>query len=143
MTNDLSITLLETADPEDVKFVQERLREFNEQKVGEGDHHRTLAIFIRDPEQHILGGLLGDTYWGWLYVSILWIDERLRGQGYGERLLAAAEQEAIRRGCKHAHLDTMSFQALPFYEKHGYTVVGVLEDLPEGHKKIFVQKKLD
>jgi GNAT superfamily N-acetyltransferase len=143
MTNDLSITLLETADPEDAKFVQERLREFNEQKVGDEDHHQMLAIFIRDPEQNILGGLLGDTYWGWLYVSILWIDERLRGHGYGERLLAAAEQEAIRRGCKHAHLDTMSFQALPFYEKHGYTVFGVLEDLPEGHKKIFLQKKLE
>lgn len=143
MTEDLSITLIETADPEDAKFVQERLCEFNEQKVGDEDHHQTLAIIIRDPHQHILGGLLGDTYWGWLYVAILWIDERLRGQGYGERLLATAEQEAIRRGCKHAHLETMSFQALPFYEKHGYTVFGVLEDLPEGHKKIFLQKRLE
>jgi GNAT superfamily N-acetyltransferase len=101
-----------------------------------------MGIFIRNPGGQILGGLLGDTYWGWLYVSILWIDERLRGQGYGEKLLAAAEQEAIRRGCSHAHLDTMSFQAQPFYEKHGYTVYGVLEDQPAGHKKIYLQKKL-
>ena len=142
MTDNLSIFLLETPDPAEAKFVQDRLREFNISKVGDDDHHQTLGIFIRDPEGHILGGLLGDTYWGWLYVSILWIDERLRGQGYGEKLLAAAEQEAIRRGCTHAHLETMSFQALPFYEKHGYTMFGVLEDLPTGHKKYYVQKRL-
>jgi len=143
MTHDLTITLQETPHPADAEFVQERLREFNRSKVGDEDHHQRLAIFIRDPEQQILGGLLGDTYWGWLYVSILWIDERLRSQGYGERLLAAAEQEAVRRGCKHAHLDTMSFQALPFYEKHGYEVFGVLEDLPEGRKRYFLQKTLE
>ena len=142
MTDDLAITFLETPDLADSKFVQDRLREFNISKVGDDDHHQTLGIFVRDPDGRILGGLLGDTYWGWLYVSILWIDERLRGQGYGEKLLAAAEQEAIRRSCKHAHLETMSFQALPFYEKHGYTVFGVLEDLPEGHQKYYMHKKL-
>jgi GNAT superfamily N-acetyltransferase len=142
MAENLTVTLLENPDPADADFVRDRLMEYNISKVGDDDHHRTLGIFIRDPEGHILGGLLGDTYWGWLYISILWIDERLRGRGYGEKLLAAAEQEAIQRGCSHAHIDTMSFQALPFYEKHGYTVFGVLEDLPAGHKKYYVQKTL-
>jgi hypothetical protein len=36
----------------------------------------------------------------------------------------------------------MSFQAQPFYEKQGYTVFGVLEDLPDGHKRIFLKKDL-
>lgn len=142
MPSDLILTLQETPLPKDVKLVQDRLREYNISKVGDDDHHRTLGIFLRDPAGNILGGLLGDTYWGWLYISILWIDERLRGQGYGEKLLAAAEEEAIRRGCTHAHLETMSFQAQPFYEKHCYTVFGILEDLPSGHKKVYMQKIL-
>jgi GNAT superfamily N-acetyltransferase len=142
MTDNLTITLLEKPDPVDAKFVQDRLREYNISKVGDDDHHQTLGIFLRDPEGNIMGGLLGDTYWGWLYVSTLWIDDRLRGQGYGENLLASAEQEAVRRGCHHAHLETMSFQALPFYAKHGYIVFGVLDDLPAGHKKYYLQKKL-
>ena len=33
-----------------------------------------------------------------------------------------AENEAIRRGCKHAHLDTMDWQALDFYLGMGYTL---------------------
>ena len=33
-------------------------------------------------------------------------------------------------------------QALPFYEKHGYTVFGVLENYPTGHSRYFVRKSL-
>jgi hypothetical protein len=41
------------------------------------------------------------------------------------------------------HLDTMSFQALPFYQKQGYTVFGILEDLPEGHRRYYLRKDLE
>jgi GNAT superfamily N-acetyltransferase len=85
---------------------------------------------------------LGNTYWGWLYISILWLAESLRGQGVGGRLLDMAEQEALDRGCRHAHVDTLDFQALPFYEKHGYAVWGTLNDLPPGHSRYFLKKDL-
>ena len=57
-------------------------------------------------------------------------------------MLEQAEVEAVNRGCKFAYLDTFSFQALPFYEKQGYAVFGVLEDYPEGKKRYFLQKRL-
>ncbi len=44
-----------------------------------------------------LGGLIGDTYYDWLYVSLMFVKDDLRGQGYGEKLLLRAEEEA-RRG---------------------------------------------
>ena len=137
-----TMTIEETPDPADAHFVVESLREFNRARVGYDINHRPLAIFLRDESNAIVGGLLGGTYWGWLHVEILWIDESLRGQGYGRRLLAMAEDEGRRRGCKNAHLDTMSFQALPFYEKHGYTIFGELRDIPAGHSRYFLQKQL-
>jgi len=54
-----------------------------------------------------------------------------------------AEEEARRRGCHSVHLDTLSFQALPFYQKHGYAVFGALENHPVGHTRYFLKKKLD
>ncbi len=128
--------------PEEVQAVQEGLRTFNRQKASD-DNHQPLTIFLRGPDGAIAGGLLGGTYWGWLHVDILWLSEEARGQGLGSRLLAAAEAEALRRGCRHAHLDTMSFQARGFYEKHGYSVFGVLEQLPQGHQRIYMKKDLD
>jgi hypothetical protein len=52
------------------------------------------------------------------------------------------EEEATRRGCKYAYLDTLSFQARGFYEKHGYTVFGELAHFPPGHRKYFLKKDL-
>ena len=101
-----------------------------------------LALFLHDERGAVVAGLTGATYWGWLYVGRLWVEERLRGQGYGSRLLAEAEGEALRRGCHHAYLDTEDFNALSFYQKRDYTVYGVLDDMPLGHRRSSLQKKL-
>ncbi|MGB7538613.1 MAG: GNAT family N-acetyltransferase [Anaerolineales bacterium] len=126
----------------DLEAIREGLHTFNTLAASD-DGHQTLTLVLRDENGALLGGLLGDTYWGWLHVAILWLEEKARRHGHGSRLLAAAEAEAVRRGCHHAHLDTMSFQALPFYEKHGYTVWGVLDNLPRGHRRIFLSKSLE
>jgi ribosomal protein S18 acetylase RimI-like enzyme len=128
-------------DPADVCLVQEGLREYNRQYAPD-DSHGSLTVFLRDADQAVVGGLLGGTYWGWLHVDILRIREGFRHSGHGKAMLQMAEQEAIRRGCRHAHLETHDFQALPFYEKLGYTVFAQLSDLPEGHIKYFLQKEL-
>ena len=101
-----------------------------------------MALFVRDAQGTVVGGLTGGTYWGWLYITHLWVAEHLRGQDYGSRLLAEAEREALRRGCHHVYLDTQDFQALPFYQKRGYTVYGVLDDMPIGHTRYSMQKDL-
>jgi hypothetical protein len=49
----------------------------------------------------------------------------------------AAEAYARERGCRHVQLSTFSFQARPFYEKHGYEVFATLENCPVGHCDYF------
>jgi GNAT superfamily N-acetyltransferase len=101
-----------------------------------------LTIFLRTADDQLASGLPAATYWGWLYISILWLEASAREQGFGASLLATAEREAIRRGCRHAHLDTLEFQALPFYERHGYSVFGILNDHPVGYNRYFLKKNL-
>ena len=141
MDDEYTITLTASPDPTEVQIVREGLDAYDAQQGAPVDWV-PLALFLRDAWGTIVGGLTGGTYWGWLYVARLWIDERLRGQNYGSRLLAEAEQEALRRGCHHAYLDTQDFQALPFYQKRGYIIFGVLEDMPIGHTRYSLQKKL-
>lgn len=57
--------------------------------------------------------------------------ESLRKGGYGTNLIQAAEKTARERGCLHALVDTLSFQALPFYQKNGYQLQLTLENFPE------------
>lgn len=141
MTVSPTITYEPQPQPEDVAIVRAGLSTYN-RLHGPDDTFEPLTLFVRDAHGAVVGGLLGGTIWHWLYVDILWLDDALRGQGYGRRLLTEAERIALERGCVGAHLDTMSFQALAFYERHGYTVYGVLENFPPGHRKYLLQKSL-
>jgi GNAT superfamily N-acetyltransferase len=117
------------------------LRAYNEQHAGASRIHN-FAVFARDETGTAVGGLHGQLRWGWLYVDNFWLPEALRGQGLGSTLLQAAEQLAVERGCTGSYLDTFEFQALPFYERHGYTVFGTLEGYPPPYRRYFLRKAL-
>ena len=125
----------------EIEFVRNALGKFNTDIVGE-DGHTPISIVEYDNNGNIIGGILGGTYWGWMYVDILWVHTDHRGKGIGSKLLAETEAEAVHRGCHHVHLDTMSWQAPEFYEKHGYTLIGSLPDIPNGHQKHLLMKAL-
>jgi len=113
----------------------------NKQQVGD-DNAQSLCFVLRAPDQEIVGGVIGATYWDWFHLDLMWVKEELRGRGYGHRLLMLAEEKARQRGAKNAHLDTFSFQAPDFYEQHGYQVFGELRDFPPGHQRYFLTKEL-
>ena len=130
-----------TPTENEIKYIREELNQFNNERVGE-DGHTPLNIVEYDTNGNIIGGILGGTYWGWMYVDILWVHESHRYKGIGSKLLCKAEKEAVRRGCHHVHLDTMSWQAPEFYQKHGYEVIGILPDIPNGNQKYLLMKAL-
>jgi GNAT superfamily N-acetyltransferase len=101
-----------------------------------------INLFLRDQGDEVLGGLLAAVWGGALYVRILWVSQTLRGKGHGRRLLEAAERRAVERGCRHAFLDTFSFQAPGFYEKQGYQIYARADDWPVGHAHYFLRKDL-
>ncbi len=137
----MNISIEDRPPSADVRFVRARLREFNEQQATP-DEHRRLSVFLRGDDGRIAGGLIGGTYWHWLYIEALWVSSEERGKGYGGKLLAEAEEEAIRRGCNYVHLETFTFQAVSFYEKRGYRKAGELKNLPEGYSRILMWKGL-
>lgn len=117
------------------------ISQYNKQQAGDNKFQR-LCYVLQAPDETIVGGVIGETYWDWFYVDLLWVEEELRGRGYGHHLLVKAEEEARRRGAVHAYLDTFSFQAPAFYEQHGYQVFGELEDFPPGYQRYFMRKQL-
>ena len=129
------------ASKEDIKVIQNGLDEYNK-KFAPSDNYQPLQVFLKDKDNNIQGGVLGASYWNWLVIEYFWIAEELRSQGYGTKMLVLAEQEGIKRGCKNAHLDTLSFQAFEFYKNNGYKIFGQLDDLPEGAVRYFLKKQL-
>jgi GNAT superfamily N-acetyltransferase len=94
------------------------------------------------PDGTLIGGAVGEADWGWLYVDSLWVAAAQRGQDWGTRLLRSLEEAARQQGLVAVYLMTADFQALPFYQKLGYTVVGELADRPTGHRCYYLTRPL-
>ena len=139
--SNLTITVDSEPKAEDRRKIFDELHRYSAAQTMDSEL-QSLSIFLRNAEDNVIGGLLGETFWGWLYVEFMWVEEALRGQGYGKKLLATAEREAIARGCTNALLDTFSFQAFEFYQRCGYEVFGTLEDFPTPHKRFYMRKSL-
>lgn len=137
----MRIDIVEEPQSDEFEFVTQQIINFNRDRAGEGNY-KHLVIFSRDSDGSIVGGLVGETYWQWLYVDGFWVDASHREEGYGDTLLATAEQEVIRRGCQYVYLDTFSFQAPEFHQKRGYAIFGELPDFPAGHRRVFLKKVL-
>jgi len=140
---DEQLRIEDEPSPTDVAALNDSLYRHNAAITGHDDG-RWLAIFVRDHARAIVAGLHGWTWGGTCFVQTLWIREDLRRQGLGARLLAAAEAEATRRGCRELHLDTHSYQAPGFYRHLGYEQIGELPGWPAGADptRIFFRKKL-
>jgi GNAT superfamily N-acetyltransferase len=123
------------------RYIADQLSAHNLAATGASEYH-PVGFFLKNARGEWLGGLLGSLWGGWLHVRILWVDTAARGQGNGTRLLQAAEEYAVERGCFAATLETHSFQARPFYEKCGYQVFATLEDYPPGHAKFYLRRRL-
>ena len=121
--------------------VRNGLMAYNESQAGKAQIEQ-FAVYLRDADDTIQGGLVGYLAWQWMSVEWLWISDSLRGQGYGSALLREAESLARDAGCVGVKLDTYEFQARPFYVKQGYTVFGVLEGYPAGTRTYYLRKTL-
>ena len=137
--DDVQVAVDPSPTPADQQAVIDGLREFNVPFIGE-PNEQPLAAFARDGAGRVVGGLLGHTKYRWCFVAKLWVAAEARGGGHGSRLLAAAEAEAWARGCLGVYLDTFEYQALPFYQRHGYELFGTLEGYPPGYRQFYVRK---
>lgn len=129
----------------DLELVSQGIQAFNRRTVPgipEVADDLVFAVFARDPEGNLVGGIRAKAFWGYLCIELLWLSEAARGGRVGTRLVQRAEAFALQHGYTRARVETTSFQARPFYEKLGYEVYGVLEDCPPGHASYYLKKEL-
>jgi GNAT superfamily N-acetyltransferase len=127
---------------DDERAIAQRLiDEINLKAAGIAEFHE-LLIAETDDDGELIAGVYGWSWSGMCRIEALWVREDMRHRGVGSRLLAAAEKEARSHGCAQLALDTHTFQAVPFYERHGFEAVGELTDYPRGHSKLLLRKQL-
>lgn len=132
---------------------QEEPREEDKQVLFEGltdeaylkkkmDPIKSFGIFIKDDNGVVVGGASGVTYYGCLFVDMLWIKKELRHKGFGKDLMLEAEKIGRERDCSFATVGTMDWEALPFYQKLGYEIEFVREGYVNESKFYMLRKEL-
>jgi GNAT superfamily N-acetyltransferase len=137
----MKLETLQNPNPELAQFLNRKIDEFN-YKHWEIKEKTPLAVQVTLENGEIRAGAAGKTFGLWLLIDTLWVSEALRGQNMGSQILEALEAAAKERGCQYALLDTLDFQAKPFYEKHGYKLEWTQENYPKDGCKYFMTKKL-
>src|SRR5437868_5965106 len=100
---DYEISFEEDPAAADLGVLADGLHRFVED-LFPGNRVGKANFFIRDRAGKIVGGVAGNYgTFGWMYVDLLWIDDRSRGQGYGRRLMELIEAEAIRHDCRNIY----------------------------------------
>lgn len=141
MTDRRSGDVLSDAERAVTQRLRDEIGRFNLETTGIAEFRELLRADY-DDNGDLLAGVYGWSWGGTCWIEALWVRKDVRRRGVGSRLLAAAEEEARRHGCEQLALDTHTFQAPAFYERHGFEVVGVLADYPKGHSKLFLRKRL-
>ena len=123
--------------------LDQRLLAFNrvERPIASWRTDNVFTVTLRDGEGRLRGGARGILRMRAVEIRAVWLDADLRGDGYGRKILAAAEDEARRRGARAALLDTYDFQARGFYERLGYACFATF-DFPDGVRRFYMSRQL-
>ncbi|MEL0068137.1 MAG: GNAT family N-acetyltransferase [Gammaproteobacteria bacterium] len=136
---------------------------FSQQPLSESEQKTVIAGFEQHSQRHdappyelnpliwrlttasyeLAGVLTAKTLWDWMYIDELWVDEKMRGNGYGQALMQQAETYAVEHHLSGLWLWTQSWQAEQFYLELGYQEFCRFPNFPKGHERIGLRKSLD
>jgi GNAT superfamily N-acetyltransferase len=139
--NPISIAVEHCPAQETRSTIQKGLFDANVMATRDG-HFDAVCVTARDTESAVIGGVLGEAYWGWINFTSVWVHSEHRRKGVASKMLEQAEVEAARLGYTQAYLDTFSFQCPDLYLRLGYEVFGQLDNFPADGKRLFMRKKL-
>lgn len=137
----MDIEILENPEQELIDYLDKKIDDFNWAN-WEVKERFPLAAQIKNDSGEVIAGAAARSFGDWLLLDTLWVSDELRGQNVGSKILKEIETAGRTRGCKRCLLDTLNFQAMPFYEKHGYVTKWVQEGYPKDGCKYFMVKEL-
>jgi len=127
-------------EPDAERIIGDGLNAFNDATVGYADRVPLYALVSDRDSGKVVGGVIGRTSLGLMFIDLVYLPETLRGHDIGARMMGLAEEEARRRGCRAGVLYTISFQAPGFYKRLGWRVFGEIPCDPPGTSRVFLTK---
>ncbi|WP_208560059.1 GNAT family N-acetyltransferase [Marinilactibacillus kalidii] len=119
------------------------LDEYTKEKVPNLQMDTKAISFVYKEEDQVLGRIVGHVQWDHIKIELFYVSKQTQGKGIGSKLLAHVETIARDEHYRYVYLETMSFNAPAFYQKHGYEIIGQIENSPlPGETRYFMKKDM-
>ncbi len=124
--------------PEDASVVSTGVIAFGRSQAP-GGHAQEISCGLY-ADDRLLAGAVGRTEFRRLFISYLWVEESMRGQGIGSDVLRRLEAQALKRGCIDALIETLSDRNAELYERLGYAMMAHMHDYIPGFTRYILIK---
>ena len=122
-------TTIGKSDPALDQRLSDELDTFNAAATPDVPAPQELTVRMEEGGE-LVAGASGWTWGQAAGIGMTWVREDQRGTGIGASLLAAFENEARDRGCRHVFVTSFTFQAPGFYQRLGYEEIFRWESVP-------------
>ena len=101
-------------------------------------------VVVLEDNGKILGVLRWNLFWQSLpFLDLIFLDNALRGQGWGTEMMALWEINMAEQGFRHVLLSTQEDETSKFfYEKLGYTLCGDFLPPDQDARELMYRKEL-
>ncbi len=88
--------------------------------TGQDEKFDPVTFVASDEQGSFAGAVVAELFWGALHIKYVYVEDAFRGRGIASRLMDSALSYGRDNQCPFAFVETMSFQALGFYQKMGF-----------------------
>ena len=131
----------EFATPDVTKYLAQGINGYSLQKIGIVGKNDLVAFVAKDGDI-IVGGITVEVFYGQLHIKLLFVEDEYRKYGVGKKLMEQALNFGREMKCPQAFVKTMSFQALGFYQKLGFSIEFSRDGYASGAKNHYLRKDL-
>ncbi|MBR5974385.1 MAG: GNAT family N-acetyltransferase [Clostridiales bacterium] len=139
--SDISIRKIADLTEEISIFTDEQFSQYATSN-GVDLNYEDFIFAAEDENGKLVGVIIGRAYYDEVHIGDLVIDETMRRNGLGSRLVEHVEKEYGGRGYSILTLTTFGFQAPEFYRKLGFELEFVRENKDPKLSKYFFRKAL-
>lgn len=109
--------------------------------TGHDEKFESVSFEASD-EGTFIGAAVVEHFWGALHIKYVYIEKENRSQGIGTMLMEKALAYGKENQCNFAFVETMSFQALAFYQKLGFQLEFTRSGYSHGTSFHYLRKDL-
>ncbi|GAB4237392.1 MAG: GNAT family N-acetyltransferase [Chlamydiales bacterium] len=110
----------EVMDQELKNQIYQGFREHSLATLGVEGNQKEITLTIRDDQENLIGVIHGMAFWGGFHLKHLFVNAEFRHQGIGRILISQLIERVKEHGSRFIFVETMSFQAVGFYQKFGF-----------------------